>query len=51
MMKQLIPLFLKPEMAWQSVLKKKIKIKIINKNDNTGDTIMIVYKQNRKKGI
>ena len=23
----------------------------INKNDNTGDTIMIVYKQNRKKGI
>ena len=27
------------------------KIKIINKNDTTGDIIMIVYKQNRKKGI
>ena len=40
-------------MAWQSVLEKKIKIKIkiINKNDTTGDIIMIVYKQNRKKGI
>ena len=26
-------------------------IKLFNKNDTTGDIIMIVYKQNRKKGI